>query len=874
MSLVITKDTYNLVIICILSFFSCSLSGQESGKFSVNQNDYHLWSTLQLESVSPKGGWISYSKMYESENDTLFVRNLRGNKQVSLPRASGGVFINEQSFMCRINDSLAITELQSNNRKYLSNVTQYELSGNNLFLVTSFLGSESLSDLSIYDTALLEKKVIPNVLCYKMNRQKNAVFYCTFHDGHYTLTLLELKQGLKNRVVISNNSQPLSGIAWNVAGTAVAFYSAAPKTNLQGDILYLYNTEERRLHILNSQFKGLTVDGKSNYQLTVSDNGNTVFFGTRDTIGADTSILNSVTEVWHSKDKRLYTHRKQMASRPYRQYLAVWHVNENSAFIITDDKNSWAMLGGNQSFVLTADPVCYEPQYKRIGDMDYYLVDSKTGMRSLILKKQSGQSGTVVASPDGNYIAYFTDGVWWMFNRLDHCYYELTGKGGTSWDNGFVDPGDELHPWGNAGWSTDNRWILLYDYYDLWAVSVDGKLRRRLTNGKEVNMQFRLDPSCEISPVKANYSSTSPAMIDLNATLLLKANSLYDGSSGYYNLDFEKGTCKVVFENSEISDLKKVAGKNYVIYTEQTYRMPPEIKCLEGKNTVAVSLVRSNTHLEKFNWGSSQMIHYKNNKGKLLNGALYYPSDYQKGEEYPMVVYIYSKVSTGVNHYINPSIKNTIGFNISNFTTKGYFVLLPDIDYDIGEPGNSATECVSAAVKQVISMGDVNPKKIGLLGHSFGGYECNYIISKTNIFAAAVSGSAVADIVSHYFTINTNSNVQEAWRYESQQYRMGKSFYEAKENYLRNSPIAQAETVYTPILTWVGRNDTNVQSTQALEFYFALRRLGKTNILLRYPDEGHILSVVENQIDLTRRIEDWFNYYLKGSAPQQWMDPK
>jgi dipeptidyl aminopeptidase/acylaminoacyl peptidase len=266
------------------------------------------------------------------------------------------------------------------------------------------------------------------------------------------------------------------------------------------------------------------------------------------------------------------------------------------------------------------------------------------------------------------------------------------------------------------------------------------------------------------------------------------------------------------------------------------------------------------------------MIHYSNSIGQSLNGALFYPANYDPMQKYPMVVYPYEKQSRDLFQYENPSMLNMGGFNVTNFTTRGYFVLLPDIIHVKGDTGISALDCVVAATQKVIDMGIIDKDKIGLMGHSFGGYEANFIITQTDIFAAAVSGSGVSDMVSWYLTMGWNGSKPDMWRSETQQWRMGKSFYDDQHAYYRNSPIVHALNIQTPVLLWSGKLDYQVDWHQNMEFYLALRRLGKKNIMLLYPDEGHVIFGVDNQIDLTNKTQDWFDYYLKDKKTTEWIN--
>jgi dipeptidyl aminopeptidase/acylaminoacyl peptidase len=305
-----------------------------------------------------------------------------------------------------------------------------------------------------------------------------------------------------------------------------------------------------------------------------------------------------------------------------------------------------------------------------------------------------------------------------------------------------------------------------------------------------------------------------------------------------------------------------------IAYVEQDFDMPPAIMISSGAHTTKA--FQSNPHHYNYPWGKSELITYRNSKGRQLNAALYYPAGYNPEFKYPMVVSIYDRRANLVHNYASPSMENSDGFNAANLTSSGYFVLMPDIAYEIGSPGYSATDCVVSLVKEVLAKGQVDPARIGLIGHSYGGYETDFIITQTDIFAAAVAGAAITDLQSSYLYASWNYKKPNFWHYEYNQLRMGGSIFNNYLGFISNSPTYHAEKVKTPLLSWTGQNDMQVHYYQSIEFYLALRRLGKEHIMLIYPGQGHALADHTAQVDLTEKIEAWFGYHLKGDEKPQW----
>jgi dipeptidyl aminopeptidase/acylaminoacyl peptidase len=358
-----------------------------------------------------------------------------------------------------------------------------------------------------------------------------------------------------------------------------------------------------------------------------------------------------------------------------------------------------------------------------------------------------------------------------------------------------------------------------------------------------------------------NYDGSYRGLFQPNDRLLIKTEALEH--TGYCFWNQKTGLQPLLDKKMRTSQFTASEKNNSYVYVEENFNAPPRILIKENLNSKERVLFQSNPQHFKYNWGNSKLIAYTNSKGNVLNGVLYYPANYHADTKYPMVVYVYEKLSKELYNYVNPSQNNPTGFNIANLTSKGYFVFLPDIVYEIGNPGPSAVDCVVSATKKIIASESIDSSRIGLIGHSYGGYETDFIITQTNMFAAAVAGAAITDYVSGYLYVS-DMEKPNFFHYEFGQLRIGKSLYEDYAGYLHNSPIYHADKVNTPLLSWSGEQDYHVHYYQSIEFYLALRRLGKTNTMLLYPGESHVLSDHIHQQHLTRSIEQWFDHYLKG----------
>lgn len=221
-----------------------------------------------------------------------------------------------------------------------------------------------------------------------------------------------------------------------------------------------------------------------------------------------------------------------------------------------------------------------------------------------------------------------------------------------------------------------------------------------------------------------------------------------------------------------------------------------------------------------------------------------------------------------------PTYLNSDGFNTTILQENNYFVFFPDIIDTTQGTGLSALHCVEEGIKTVLKEEKtIDKENLGLFGFSHGGYKANFILTQSNIFKAVVSGAGNSDIIRSYFSYNENFISPFFFQFENGQYKMPKPFSEDKELYLLNSPILFTDQIKTPILTFTGKLDENIHWEQQREFFIALLRYNVPHVALFYKNEGHGLTKKENQIDITKRLMNWFDYYLnkKYTKETQWI---
>lgn len=856
-----------LVLFFILPLVACPLWGQVVQKKQLTESDYKKWGELIVGNPSPDGQWISYRMRYESASDTLFVRNTINGETFNL---RGGVFprfAGNKHLIFNDKNSIQTLSLKTGIHQSYPLDTHIEYSAENDQIIT-LLKKEKRLQLQKMSTGVIS--VVNDAVDFSMSpNQKEVIISIKEHQKH-SVGILNLRNSAIEWIAKQANGV-FYNFAWEENGKAVAFYNSSDSIT-SGTDLCLYKLKTKKIFRfnqkeLNNFASDKIFDKTDSYPLTISSDLDKVFFGLYPkNIEVEQKARDRV-EVWNTADKWIYP-LEQSSGRFYEKAnLAVWHPSTGRVVQISSAEFSSVMLNGNKTLAIISNPKQYEPQFEIVAPRDYYLVNLDTGQKEIMVKKQSGYHTDLLPSPSGRFVAYYKDRNWWIYdvkikthiNITQHIKVPFFGR-----VNGLG--GDAAY--GNLGWTPDDKEILLYDQYDIWALKNDGTLGRRLTKGREDKTIYRINTLGDYDFLLRNFDGFKCIVVNLNDKLIFRTQ-YDDGKTGYCSLEKNGGIKQILNRSSFLSNMHYMKKSELYIYQEQRFDLPPRL-VLKDDSSMEKIIFQSNAHYEKFQRGTSELITYRNATGKELKGILYFPSNFDTNKKYPMIVYIYEKQSHGLHKYINPTLFYGNGFNESVITTKDYLILCPDIEHETGAVGENTVDCVVSATNHIIGKNFVDPLKIGLMGESFGGYETNFIITQTDLFAAAVSGASIADLTSFYLTVGWDLSISDMTRFQSEQWRLGKSPFEDPDLYSRNSPIANANSIKTPILIWAGKSDWHVNWNQSVEFYMALRRLGKPATMLLYPDEKHILMKEKNQKDLSLRINQWFNYYLKNDQSVKW----
>ncbi|MFH6999412.1 prolyl oligopeptidase family serine peptidase [Flavobacterium sp. FlaQc-57] len=861
-----------LVLLFVLQLVTCPYWGQVVQKKQLTPSDYHLWGEVKLNKISFDEKWASYSMSYEDGRDTLFVRHISTNKTYPFAKGDNSVFTGSNHFICKSPEGMQILNLKTAEQKSISGVKLFSYCPQTdqlIYLIESDTDKKKLIIASLNGGKI---KSISNVNHFLLSPNGTRLIYSTLSNAKNILWLMDLKKTNSPKSLASDSTNQFSFLTWQKDARSLAFCKQTVDRRINS--LFYYTIENDKLYEFNpltrSEFPDSTsiVSGAFN-KILISDDLQKVFFSVQKKKNLSKSENHSGVEVWNTADKWTYIQEEKSGNFQNKPKIALWRPESDRFDIITTNELPNIILTSDLEHALLSNPKAYEPQFEYNGPRDFYIVDLKTFKKDMLLEKHPYTLIALNASPNGNYFAYFKENNWWVYNIAQNKHTNITGIS----QGKFTEKKESLVPEsisGNPGWSLSDKEILLYDQYDIWAFTPDGKTFKRLTHGRETKIKYRIADPPNKTGEKHSYDGFVIPSVDLSKTLLLRAEG-EDGKTGYFKWDAVNGEKPIIYTDSYIDQLNYSSKKNSFFFREQRFDMPPRL--LVQKNTEQSTVFfNSNTHQQKYYWGKSELITYENSKGKKLKGVLFYPADYNPTKKYPMIVKVYETQSKELHVYDNPTHYNSNGFNISILTAENYFIFLPDILLEEKNPGFSAADCAIAGTKKIIDLGIIDPSKIGIMGHSFGGFESLFTITQTQLFSAAIGSGAITDLNSYYHTVNQNTGQPDIWRFESEEWNMQGPPSENQQEYLSNSPITHIGNIKTPVLLWTGKEDWQVDSRQSTEFYTALRRLRKKGIMLLYPNEGHLLIKPENQKNTTQKILEWFDYFLKGKKGIKWIE--
>jgi dipeptidyl aminopeptidase/acylaminoacyl peptidase len=740
------------------------------------------------------------------------------------------------------------------------------------------------SELTLRDLQDNSERKFADVTAYEFSKDGELLLYTVSSRKSETNGVYAVATATGSATSLASGKGRYQGIAWDDSQQRLAFHTDRDTANDKQPkfAIYLWQRgSEKASPVVQSGTDGMRANWTVSERgaLLFSKDGSKLFFNSapvrpsrenpsRENPGGEATEDKAVADLWHWKDDNVQSMQKVRAEQERsRSYRAVFHFASKRVVQLADPTMSELTLFDDASMALGSDDREYRPMVE-FGERwnDSYVVDVATGARKLLFRKTRGG---FTPSPNGRYLASFNGKDWTTVEVASGKVTNLTEGIGVAFYNEDHDTPGSRSSYGGAVWTRDGTAILVQDRYDLWLLSADGSRATLVTDGvgRRGQIEFRM--------VRLDDEERPPGerpTVDPSKPLLLAAQNLTNRDAGVWRdrLDRDGPPEKLLMAPRRFSNPAKAKNADVILLTAERFDEFPDLHVTDSSFANLRKVSDANPQKAQLIWGTSELINFRNSDGVPLQAALYKPENFDPKRKYPMIVYIYERLSQTVHQFRNPQPGTSI--NIPYYVSNGYLVLTPDIAYTIGYPGQSALKCVLPAIQAVADRGFLDEDAIGIQGHSWGGYQIAYMITQTTRFKAAAAGAPVANMISAYDGIRWGSGLPRQFQYERTQSRIGGSIWQFPMRFIENSPIFSAERVRTPLLMLHNDNDDAVPWHQGIEYFLALRRLGKEVYLFNYNGEPHGLRKRANQKDWSVRMQQYFDHHLKGAPKPEWME--
>jgi dienelactone hydrolase len=860
-----------------------------SQKKAITHEAYETWTKIFNQQISNNGKFVTYISSTPKYGATLIMQSTDTLWKLSMPVA-GNVEITKNSQLIIFvmpGDSLAIIEAGTNKMKFIQNVSSCKFPKNGVtkWIVYQLRNENTVVLLDLFSG---RKKTYHGVGDFSFSDNGNVLLLETILPGKVSNSGFFLKA-----ISLSSNKE------WTFwQGCAKPEFVVFDKNEHQLCFItkeegkregvlwyYLIGSDSASKHIDAFDIGVKERDWALKETIGFGEDGSKIFFTVQKKERLDSPISSRVgVDVWSFKDLRLQSQQLfELESEKYRQYKAVVSVR-NKNVILLESENERVIGELNhivgEYVLIQKEYVDGRENYWQLNlRPSYSIININNGEEKRIAENIIAEN--VSLSPEGNYVIWYnrSNGNYFVYNIIKGGVSEITKDIKIPLFNDEINLPGNPYPIGIAGWLENDKAILIYDKYDIWRVDPENKKPVvNITNeyGRRNEIFFRY-------VAERNNLIDDKSVIKSHEKILLSAFDRKNKNNGFFHastsgkVDPElllMGPYAYYYPSLPSSKNVYVLSKPiradkadiYILTRRSDTESPNVFVTRDWKNIIQLSNVQPQ---KSYNWLKAELVHWTLLDGKVGEGILYKPEDFNPHKKYPVIFNFYEKRSDGLNDFLEPDFSKG-PMNIAYFVSNGYLVFDPNIYYDIGNTGESVMNSVVSAAKYMITQPWVDAQKMGLQGHSFGGYEVNYLVSHTTLFTAAATAAGQSDLISGYGGV-TGFGVSRAHMYEDNQTRMGGTLWQNALNYIKNSPIMQADKVSTPLLIMHNKEDDAVPFSQSVEWFTALRRLGKRVWLLQYDGEGHSIGTEDNKLDYSIRLTQFFNYYLKDSLPPKWM---
>ena len=910
-------------LLLFLVSISINLLAQQPAKRPLKIEDFKNWNTIVNAKISNNGKYVAFELNPQKGDGNLILKN--GSDYDTIPRGNKVAFGPENNFIVfhikqsettvrkakkdkvqkdkMPKDSLGIFVFKSDSVIRFSKVKSFKIPEENaewvIFLVepepekkdttqkeTPKKGKKPIKqpgdNFVVFNVQTADTLVFNNVIEYSYSKKGSAIYFVQQTkdtlNTFSTLNVFDTNTGTKKQLFTSEGW--VKKTVTNETGEKYAFIFSQDTIKEKVFSLFYGSGESEPEKIVDSYTQGIPVgwSPSENGDIYFSENGTKLYLGTAESPEPEPkdSLLDEdkpKLDIWNWQDLKLQPQQKiEVEREKKRTFLAVYHL-ELKRFIqladLTVKQVSTVQKGDGDIGLGTNDkPYLRASSWTGKRSRDYYLVDFKSGIKREMVKDKS----SVRLSPQGKYI------VW--YDPADSSYYSkstdinnlniipLTKRIPVNFYEELHDTPSDPRSYGIAGWSEGDRFVYIYDRYDIWKIDPAGQRvpvcvtkafgRRNATRLRYV----KLDKDLEYIPI--------------NEAILLSAIDERNMSRGFFDtkLNSVKDPNLLIMDDYQFGSVQRAKNASEILWTKQDVDLFPDLWSGNLKFEQAHKISDANAQQEEFVWNNVELVEWNSFSGEILKGVFYKPENFDPNKKYPMIVYFYERNSELLNRHQHPYPSHST-INKTFYASNGYLVFVPDITYKEGYPGQSAYSAIVSGTQYLINNYSIVDKdRIGLQGQSWGGYQAAYLITQTDMYAAAMAGAPVSNMTSAYGGIRWQTGLSRMFQYEHTQSRIGGTLWEKPLQYIENSPVFYAPKITTPLLMMHNDNDGAVPWYQGIEMFVALRRLDKPVWLLSYNGEPHNLKRTSwaNRVDLSNRMFQFFNHYLKDKPMPEWME--
>lgn len=919
----------SLLLVVLFSYYFANIQAQE--KIPLNHSVYDDWKSVSNYSISNDGNWVTYAInpqegdgqlfLYDIEDggydsvergykpilssnsnmlifnikpqfDTVRAAKLKKVKKDKLPKDSLGIWITATGKLLKYADlksikipkeesdwiSFLVKERKAKKDSLTSDSTKIKAKPKDKNKSASAKASEDRGkgDLLVIMNPITGDSVsFKNVTKYAMSKNGDLCAFISiagdsidsvqvayYNTKKKKYTSVMYKPGFSENISVDNKGKQL----------AFTFSSDTIKEKVFG--LYYSSLSKNNIDLISGDDFSELNEGWSvskNGKIYFNDSGTELYLGTapkpepmpKDTLTEDEKVS---VDIWNWKDIQLQPQQlKQLEDEKKRSYTAVYYPKKNHLVQLADEKIKSVTINpkskGKYSMGYDYKPYQRMTSWEASRYKDVYLVNRETGEKNLVLSKVAS---SVQLSPEQKYILWYniSDSSWNSFNISSEKSVNLTGNMNVHFYNELNDVPNEPYPYGTAGW-TKNDSPVIYDRYDLWLFDANNKESPQnitVGEGRKNKIRFR-------------YVKLDKELQQLPDLVLLSAFNTINKDAGFYSLDISKQDSpkKLIMESYNFNIPVKAKHAKKLLWTKQSFQLFPDLYLSNSNFNNEIKITNANPQQNNYIWGEVELVDWVTFNGDSLQGLLYKPENFDPNLKYPMLVYFYERYSNQLHRYYTPKpIRSVINF--SYYVSNGYIIFIPDIVYTDGYPGPSAFDCIVSGTQTICDKYSyIDRNRLGIQGQSWGGYQVAYLVTQTNMYRAAMAGAPVSNMTSAYGGIRWGSGMSRAFQYEQTQSRIGGNLWDKLPLYMLNSPLFSVDRVETPLLIMHNDKDGAVPWYQGIELFNALRRLDKPVWMLVYNGAPHNLKRRADSKDLTIRMQQFFDFYLKDAPEPVWM---